>query len=334
VTVIDSNQANSFLGSLFSLKHRLMGSIEASISEPYAGLGEGLLLGVKQALGEELENDFRTTGIIHIVVLSGYNIMIVVSFVLFIISFFTRSHWRALFGIVAIVCFALLVGLSATVVRASIMASLLLIATTYHRTYDIFRALLLAGAVMLFINPWLLLYDIGFQLSFMATLGLILVAPRFEGLVVTQPLAVKAKEYVIATVATQIAVLPLLMYHIGEISLIAVVVNLLVLPIVPLAMFSTFVTGLLGIFSSTVAVPFAWLSTLVLAYVISVAQFGASIPLASVLVPTFPAVGVLALYAVMIGILWHFHKQKQQPKNILSDWEIVEESILIKKELA
>jgi len=150
-----------------------MRSIEAVIPEPQVGLAEGLLLGVKQALGDELEVVFRKTGIIHIVVLSGYNVMLVVIFITYVLSYVLPYRARVPFGILAIVCFAVLVGLSATVVRASIMASLILFARATGRTYAVMRALCFAGVIMVLINPYLLVYDVGFQLSFLATLGLI-----------------------------------------------------------------------------------------------------------------------------------------------------------------
>ena len=156
--------------------------------------------------------------------------------------------------------FALIVGLSATVVRASVMACILLIAQAYGRTYDVLRALLFAGVVMIAINPFLLLYDIGFQFSFMATVGLILVAPQFESFVSDGFSKLGFRDFFIATVATQIAVLPLLLYHIGEVSLIAVVVNVLVLPAVPFAMLTTFLAGVTALISEPIALLFAFLA--------------------------------------------------------------------------
>ena len=167
---LSSGDGNYLITILLRVKHTLMEGIESVITEPQAGLAEGLLLGVKQALGDTLETTFRQSGIIHIVVLSGYNVMLVVAFFRFFMKSLPR-WWQLGLGLLAIVAFALIVGLSATVVRATIMAGLVLLAGTLSRTYDVMRALFFAGFIMLMINPYLLLYDIGFQLSFMATLG-------------------------------------------------------------------------------------------------------------------------------------------------------------------
>lgn len=102
------------LATLYDFKHSFMLNLEKLIPEPQSGLGEGLLLGVKKALGEDLEQTFRQTGIIHIVVLSGYNVMIVVTFILFILGSIFGRKSSTVFGIIGIVLFAFLVGLGAT----------------------------------------------------------------------------------------------------------------------------------------------------------------------------------------------------------------------------
>jgi competence protein ComEC len=231
---------------------------------------------------------------------------------------------KILVGIIAIVCFALLVGLSATVVRASIMAALLLAAQAFGRTYDVMRGLLLAGAVMIFINPYLLLYDIGFQLSFMATLGLLLVAPHLEVLTINAPTRLGIKDFLVATIATQIAVLPLLLYYIGEVSLVAVVVNVLVLPMVPVAMLLTFITGVVGLVSSGVAAMIGFTAYLSLSYIVIIATWFVKLPFASVTVPVIPAGGIFILYGLLIAILFWRHHKVTTPSthSEVDDWEV------------
>lgn len=326
--IIKSNgHGNKFLAALFRLKHTLIHSIESVLPEPYAGLGQGLLLGVKQAIGKDLEAAFRTSGIIHIVVLSGHNVMIVVSFVLVLLSFFLAKRARIVVGLGVIVCFALLVGLSATVVRASLMASLLLFADFIGRRYDLARALLSAGVVMVCFNPYLLIYDIGFQLSFMATLGLILVAPIFESFITDGFSKLTVRDYLISTIATQIAVLPLLIYHIGEVSLVAVVVNLLVLPMVPLAMLLTFLAGLITSVSLPLAFPISFLAYLSLRYIIEVATFFAGLPLSSFIVPAIPAWLLLVLYIALAYVVFRF-KTGPREDDMMRGWVIEEEDII------
>ncbi len=114
VEVTNEHEGNYVIEKLLLVKSQFLKSMQSFIPEPEVGLGAGLLLGVKSSLGDDLEDDFRTTGIIHIVVLSGANIMLVVLFVMYVLGLMLPVRPRALVGIIAIVLFALLVGLSAT----------------------------------------------------------------------------------------------------------------------------------------------------------------------------------------------------------------------------
>lgn len=309
VQVDATGEGNLIIAALLAFKQRFMTALEGALPEPHAGLSEGLLLGVKQALGADLELAFRQTGIIHIVVLSGYNVMLVVAFVMFILAFLLPVRSRAIVGILAIIAFALLVGLSATVVRASIMASIFLLATILGRSYDVLRALFAAGTIMIFINPHILVFDVGFQLSFLATLGLIMVAPQFETFLATTPRLLGAKDFLVATVATQIAVLPLLLYQVGELSIVSVIVNVLVLPMVPIAMLLTFVTGIVALMLPVFTVLPAGFAYLSLEYILIVTRFFAALPFAAVTIPTFPFYFVPIGYA-LLGIWWLQSRKK------------------------
>lgn len=328
VTVVGAGAGNPVITWLLMTKAWFVDQLEQIIPEPAVGLGKGLLLGIDGALGADIEADFRRTGIIHIVVLSGYNVMLVVAFILFVFSFFLPFRWRLGCGFVAIVAFALIVGLSATVVRASIMASLVLLADLIGRRYDVLRALLFAGVLMILVNPYILVYDVGFQLSFMATLGLILIVPHFE----TRFASVAAKrwklsDFLFATLATQIAVLPLLMYHIGEVSLIAVVVNVLVLPLVPVAMLLTFATGLLGAVSTMLASLAGFLATLVLSLILSISAWFALVPFAAIVLPPIPAWSMIFMYGAMAGFfLWGTRRRATRDTSDVSDWTIETET--------
>ncbi len=305
VAVIGAGEGNWLIYQLLTFKQNFLTELNEYLPEPTAGLGAGLLLGVRQALGEELETAFRETGIIHIVVLSGYNIMLVVIFITFILGSFLSVRAKFVAGVLGIAAFALMVGLSATVLRACIMAGIMLFAEATGRRYLALRALCVAGAIMLLINPSLLLFDLGFQLSFLATFGLIILAPYVAMLAPFVPERLQLRQFFAATISTQIAVLPLLMYQIGQVSLVGVLVNMLVLPMVPIAMFTTFILGMLGmvlpVLAPVAAVP-AYFSLL---YIITLAEYFAAWPLAAAAVPTFTFLGMALLYlAYALGIFW------------------------------
>lgn len=308
VTVLEEGEGNRVVSSLLALKHTFMRSIESILPEPQAGLAEGLVLGVKRALGSELEHAFRITGIIHIVVLSGYNVSIVAEGIMRLLSAFFRPKTRVVFGVIAIAAFAVIAGLSATVVRASIMGSLVLLARATGRTYAMMRALTVAGLAMLLVNPKLLAFDPGFQLSFLATMGLIFLAPLLEERFKLVPTRFQVREFITATIATQIFVLPLLLYSIGEFSVVAVIVNVLVLPAVPAAMLLIFLAGMIDIFAPMLALPIAFLAHGLLSYIIQIAERFAALPFAAFPVPAFPFWIVVVSYGLLALLLWRAAK--------------------------
>jgi len=306
-----SDENGSFVKSkLLTFKRKFVENIENSLPEPFSALMNGILLGVKSSLGKDLEDDLRKTAIIHIVVLSGYNITLVAQFVMKFLFFLSRRK-ALIASILGITLFAIMVGGEPSVARASLMGILALIARGAGRKYDITRALLLAGFFMILWNPKVLVFDLGFQLSFIATLALIWLAPFFEEKFKFLTSKFEFRSIASATIATQIFVFPLLLYHTGEISLVGVFVNLLVLPVIPFVMFFGFLSGALGFLFYFLAFPFAVLSHLLLLYTLKTVEFFASLPIASIQITKFPFVFVILLYSLIAFVAYRLKKPKQ-----------------------
>lgn len=315
VQKIRAGEGNPALAVILKSKQAFMTKLESLIPEPEAGLSLGLLLGVKRALGDDLEKAFRRSGIIHIVVLSGYNLMIVATFILYVLGGLFGRRFAAILGIGGILLFALMVGLSATVVRASIMAVLLLLMGLTGRVYMVLRGLFVAGLLMIVSNPYALAFDVGFQLSFLATLGLVIFSPYLkEKLEFVPDKFVSAREFLTATLATQLFVLPILLYQIGEFSMVAVIVNILVLPMVPLAMLLSFFTGLAAFIFTPIASVLAFATYLSLTYIITLAEWFSSLPMAAIAIPPFPFWLVPAGYAVIAYLVWRLQQKSDELK--------------------
>jgi competence protein ComEC len=195
-------------------------------------------------------------------------------------------------------------GGSATVLRASVMALLVLLAKATGRTYDVIRALLLAGLFMLIQNPKVLVFDLSFQLSFLSTVALIFVSPIIEKKMTFITEKYKLRELIVATVATQIFVLPFIFYKMGMISLVALPVNLLILPFIPAVMLFGFITGILGFISSLLAWPFALITSGVLTYQLKVIDIFAHLPFSSLNIANFPLSLVVLIYLLFFVIIW------------------------------
>jgi competence protein ComEC len=283
--------------ALIAGKHAFQDALAASIPEPGASLASGLITGGKQGLGKELLDMFIVAGLVHIVVLSGYNVMIVAEGVLKTLGFLPK-RLAALVAGITIALFVLAAGAGAASIRAGLMAGLALTARATGRTYAVVRALLVVAFLMLFANPLLLAYDPGFQLSFIATLGLILLSPILEARLAFVRSAFW-RELLAATLAAQVAVLPLLLYQTGLFSLVSLPANLAVLPLVPLAMALAAVAGVLSLIIPAAAPLFGFPAHVLLSYMIEVTRFFANLPLASFSVPQFPFIITLLSYGIL-----------------------------------
>lgn len=297
-----SRPDHRLMAALIRLKHAFQDALAASIPEPGASLASGLLTGGKQGLGEALLDAFVIAGLVHIVVLSGYNVMIIAEAVLRVLGFLPKRVAACIAGIV-IGLFVLMAGAGSASIRAGLMAGLALVARATGRTYAVVRALVGVAFLMLLHNPLLLAYDPGFQLSFIATLGLILLHPILERWLgwVRIPML---RDVLASTLAAQAAVLPLLLYQTGILSLIALPANVLVLPAVPFAMLLSAGAGALSLALPALAPVFGFPAHVLLSYIIGAARIAADVPLASVSVPPFPFSAAAATYAAL-GYLLH-----------------------------
>lgn len=313
ISLISSGEGNFIKKNLFALKDAFLAKVGTVIPEPHASLLGGLIVGAKRSLGDNLLLDFRRAGVIHIVVLSGYNITIVAESVMKFFSFLPWFFGQA-FGALSIILFAIMTGGSATVVRASIMALLVIFAKTLSRRYDIKRALLFAGLIMVIQNPKILVFDSSFQLSFMSTLALIYVSPLIEKhfSFVTEKFGLRG--VLVATLATQIFVLPMLLYKMRQLSLVALPVNLLILSAIPATMLFGFLTGTVGFISTVLAFPFAFVAYGLLAYELKVVEFFSHLPFSSVSVSSFPLWFAVLVYLLYLLIYLRFHKQPAHRK--------------------
>ena len=281
---IGSGEGNKIIASLYFFKNLFIKNISAVVPEPDASFLGGIIFGAKQSLGEDLLEDFRKVGLIHIVVLSGYNITIIAIGIFFFTSRFGKRNLGFVVSAISIALFAIMVGLGATVIRASIMALIAILARFLGRPSDALRFLFIAGFLMLLWNPLILFYDPSFQLSFMATFGLILFSPFVFSKLNFVPEKFGLREIVSATIAVQFFVLPLLIRMSGFVSIVSFIINPLVLPLVPWAMAFGALTGALGILpfvGQIVSWPVGALSYFISQIIISVTEFSASLPFAT-----------------------------------------------------
>ena len=296
----------SISAALAKVKHLFLGGLQSTLPEPYASLAGGVVIGGKTGLGTELQSAFVRSGLVQIIVLSGYNVMIVAEWIMAALAFVKLpKRWGAIVGAVAVLIFVGIAGASATALRAMLMAFIALYARATGRSYSAGRALLFVIFLMLLWNPLYLVFDPGFGLSVAATAGLIWLAPIIEAFIKIKNAFWKSA--IATTLSAQIAVLPLLLYDTGNLSFVAIPANLITMPIVPLAMGLSALAGFAGIIFGTIApiigIVFAFPAYLANAYLIWVAQFSSSLPFAAFTLPLFPFWLVLVAYAALICFL-------------------------------
>lgn len=289
---------------LFTVKNDFNSKFSLLIKEPASSLLTGVLTGDRRGLGVEWEEKFRQAGLIHIVVLSGYNITIVAVVVVILLSYVLTKKTALVFSLMAIFLVALAVGAGPAVIRASLMAGIAILARLTGRTYLAGVGLELAGVLMVLWNPMVLVFDPGFQLSFLATAGLVYLAPIVEARAhFLNFLPVWFKEIVTTTTSAQIVVSPWLGFFVGELSVVALVVNILVLPVVPVVMLLGFVTSLTAFGSQILAIVPATLAYLLLFYILEVTRFFADFTFSTVVIPKFNFMGVIMCYLVLFILI-------------------------------
>jgi competence protein ComEC len=313
VEKIGDARRNPFKVAAIWLKQTYLEGLALALPEPEAGLAGGITAGDKRGLGAELSETFRTVGLIHIVVLSGYNIMVVIGF---LERLFRRAHRYVQFGLGIFVAalFALMTGLASSSVRAASMAVIAGVGKTTGRTYLAARALAVVAMGMVLWDPYLLAFDPGFQLSVIATVGLMALTPIAVARLgfVTERFGLR--EIAAATIGTQIAVLPLILYQSGSLSLYSLPANLLALVVVPYAMLLSFIAGVFGFFLGPLAVVVGFPAYILLWYVVSIGEFFAWLPFASLTIPAFSAIWLFALYVVLISGTFMLKKRAAGPK--------------------
>lgn len=295
VEVISHGHGNFVKRMLFSLKYSFIGKIKEILAEPESSLLSGLIVAGKAAMPKDILEEFQRAGVIHIVVLSGYNITIIAEFM--------RTIFRsAKFSITGVLFFVIMTGAQATVVRASIMILAVILAKAMRRNFSASRALLVAAFLMIIHNPKILVFDPSFQLSFLATCGLIYISPIVEEFLIKfrMPEAWGLRTILITTVATQTTVLPLLIYSVGNFSLVSLPANILILLFIPITMLVGFLATLVAYLSVIMAWPLSYIAHLFLSWILGVSHYLGNLSFASVTVPAFSFWLVVIIYLVMI----------------------------------
>ncbi|GAB4404506.1 MAG: DNA internalization-related competence protein ComEC/Rec2 [Anaerolineales bacterium] len=312
VEVVQQAERRGLRQALSALRMRGEAVIAALIPNPEAGLLTGILLGREGGISADVMDAFRTTGTAHIIAISGFNITVIAGALLKMLTRIVGRRWAVAATISAVALYAVLVGADPPVVRAAIMGCIALVALLLGRRSDALNALAASALLMTAIRPQAI-WDVGFQLSFAATLGMILYAEplhrRVGAFLSAHVPAAWGKvavgwfgDALATTLAAQVLTLPLTVAYFHNMSPISLIANLLIVPAQPQVMTWGGVGLLLGLIWVPLGMPLAWAAWLFLAYTIRVAEALAAVPGASLEVARVPWPVVVGYYAVAAGL--------------------------------
>jgi len=279
----NQQEGNLIYSFILKIKNEFKKEIKKAMPFPESVLLEGLLIGGSAELPKKNQENFSRTGMTHIVAVSGYNVTIVAEYLMmagiFLGLWRPKAFWLAVFGIII---FVVLTGFSSSAIRAGVMGVLLIWAIKNGRLANAKNAVLFAGVLMLIANPLSLFWDIGFQLSFLATLGIIFLYPFFEKRIIQKNKFFGISEIFFLTISAQIFVLPVILLNFGNLSLISPLANILILPFVPITMLAGFLATIFSWIFPIAGTFFSWMSFLFLRYEIEVINFLAEFQYASI----------------------------------------------------
>jgi competence protein ComEC len=329
VTVLPGRGGNPISTALYAIKDKSLGNIYRMFPDPESSLLAGILLGVDTGLTQELQQAFKNTGTAHIIAISGFNISIIAGIFFAFFSRFFGERRGAFVAIVGIALYTFIVGADAAVVRAALMGSLALFARQVGRRQFALNTLLAVAFVMTLWNP-LLVWDVGFQLSFFATLGLILYAEPFSQIAdqtikryfpasTAERFAELFSEFVLLTLAAQLTTIPIMAYHFQRISLVSFIANPFILPAQPAVM----ILGGLAVLLSLIWFPLgqvaAWMAWPFVVYTIRMVELFDRVPHGTYFLGRFSIWLVILFYVALLSVTFGGTRLKEWFQSLKRD---------------
>lgn len=294
------NSGGLLLAVVKSTRQKIIVVFDKALPKDLSGLMLGIVFGIKQNLSKDFLDNLKTAGVMHVIAASGMNVTITAGFIFYLFSAFFKRQLAVFLSILGILFYAFLAGFEASIVRASIMGIIAFSSQILGKQQYSFYALLLTGFVMLFAAPKYLL-DIGFQLSFAATLGILLIPrllSKFQNVLT---------EGFLTTAAAQIATFPILLVSFGTYSLWSIFCNVLILWTVPFLMIIGGTAALVSFIFVPIANLLLYLCLPFLMFFVKVVAIFGNLK-GSVVFETFPWQFSLAYYLLLASFLLFYLK--------------------------
>ena len=318
---IADNKANIIKNFAIASKNHISKQVDKHFEQPYSSILQAMLTGDKVSLEPETKDKFINTGLIHLLVVSGLHIgFCVVIFIFFFKLFNLPLKYVYLLTILAVFFYTLVTGANPPAVRAAIMASCILIALILNREPLIYNAVALSALIILLVNPQDL-FTASFQMSFLATLGIIYLYPKINKIFknIKNKFLKNLWSVAAVTLSAQIALVPVLLFYFGKISIISMLANILIVPVIGFVVGLSYIFYLSTVISSYLADGFSIILTAILKIILFIIDFFSSLKFSIVDTPK-PNIFEIIIYYLSIILMIEF-------RNIKKVWIIV--SVLI-----
>lgn len=309
IDLIGKNKASPLKAKLFELKTEIIAVFQKTLAPEKAAFLSGITLGERAEFSKELKEKMSLSGTTHLVALSGQNITIIAAVVGSFFGYFLRRKLVFWPTLMIIVFFVLMAGAEASVVRAAVMGGIIMFAERVGRIHSMRNAIAVAAFLMVLFNPKILRFDMGFQLSFLALLGIVYLAPaiqkffRFK----EEKGFLGWRENFLTTTSAQLAVLPLILANFSVFSIFSLPANILILETIPMTMIFGFILGALGFISIHLAAIFGWFVSLFLAYELAVINIFSKFPQTNF---EMKISGAIVYYLTIIGFIVFMKNKK------------------------
>ena len=311
IELVKKDQGNLIYAKILSFKESLRESIYKNLSPPQSSILGAVILGDKSRISEEWKERLNYAGVRHLTAVSGMHVAILTSILMTLLI--GLGLWRQqafYFALILIALFVVMTGLQPSAIRAGIMGGLFLFAQHLGKLNSASRAIVFAGAAMLAQNPLLLRLDVGFQLSFLAMLGIIYLLPTFRDWFRKIPNFFQLRNILAVTLSAQIFTLPILIYNFGYFSLVAPVTNVLIIPLLPFIMIFGFIFGIAGLLWSPLGWILSWPSWFLLTYLTKVVDWFSIQSFAS-LTLEISWIWLFSLYLILGLITWRLNEKQK-----------------------
>jgi competence protein ComEC len=314
----------NFHSWIYTFRESLSKSLSSTLPEPQASLAQGIILGSRNSIPDSLRTNLSITGTAHILAISGVNLTIVAGMLVTLgIWFFGRRHHIYIWLSLLIIWFYLLItGMQTSVIRAAIMASIFLIAELLGRQKNVLVALIFTAAIMVGINPRIL-FEVSFQLSFTAMMGLIFIAPilqnhmrkfvsrLFNEINFAARVSIMILDSFCITLGAIIAVWPIIAYNFKIISIVGPLATVLIAPVLLPVIILGAITAIVGIFSLQVAQALGWGAWIFLSYMIILVNAFACLPFAVFTTGIIESNFICIYYSILAIIIWIIKEYKR-----------------------